>query len=568
MAGPITRHRDIESLETAAAWPGADRATVVTLAARLVAAGQDAEGYRYFQNMSDASGGQPLPLALAGFFQARLGDEVDKALAKLDAAASADLGLPQYVRGLALASLPADPDRAQQAVADLEFVLAVRDQFPPLLMRGVYQGLAAAYSALGQEDKAADAAERSGVPKYSARLMFGTDWGNAADGFRMTAPALLRPDPGVLVAQGYDFGDFAFITTSEGVIAVDAGTAEHRVRAALADAEFPEGTTITHVILTHSHFDHVGGIGALLGPDTRVIAQAGFPAEQEKQRHNYRPFRYFTGETGAGGPPVTPDRLIAEPTELTVGGTDLVLYPTAGGETGDALMVFLPASGLLFTGDVMMPYLGAPFFAEGSAEGLLETLRFIRDLRPRALIQGHPPLDDQFTVDAVEGLLVALGALREHVLDSIGHGRTLPAILDAALIPEALRDYPLAVVPYLVMRDNFAARLYHQHTGYWEADGHGLAPQSAAARAAALDLLAGGGEEPFVRAASVLIGQGDHALALEITEPGLLRYPASAELARLRQDALRGLVELHQQLDPFRLIAYAELAGLEIGPVR
>jgi glyoxylase-like metal-dependent hydrolase (beta-lactamase superfamily II) len=53
-------------------------------------------------------------------------------------------------------------------------------------------------------------------------------------------------------------------------------------------------------------------------------------------------------------------------------------------------MVYLPASGLLFTGDVRMLYLGAPFFTGGSAEGLLETLGFIRDLRPRALIQGHP----------------------------------------------------------------------------------------------------------------------------------------------------------------------------------
>ena len=322
------------------------------------------------------------------------------------------------------------------------------------------------------------------------------------------------------------------------------------------------------MILTHAHFDHVGGISALAGPDTTVIAQVGFPAEQDRQRGNHLPFRYFTGETGAGGPPVTPDRLIAEPTALSVGGTELVLYPTAGGETADALMVYLPASGLLFTGDVMMPYLGAPFFAEGSAEGLLETLRFLRGLGPRALIQGHPPLTDLFTVASLEGLQIALGALREHVLDGIGRGLTLPAILDAALLPEALRDHPLAVVPYLVMRDNFAARLYHQRTGYWEADGHGLAPASAAARAAALDLLAGGGEEPFVRAAGVLAGQGDHALALEIIEPGLLRYPASAALAQLRQDALRSLAELHPQLDPFRVFVYAELAGLEIGPVR
>ena len=70
-----------------------------------------------------------MPLALVGFFQAQAGDDVDAALARLDEAACADLGLPQYLRGLALASLPPEPVRAAQAVADLEVVLAVRDQF-------------------------------------------------------------------------------------------------------------------------------------------------------------------------------------------------------------------------------------------------------------------------------------------------------------------------------------------------------------------------------------------------------------------------------------------------------
>jgi hypothetical protein len=46
MTGPITRHRDIESLKTAARWPGADRNTTVILATRLAAARADGEGYR------------------------------------------------------------------------------------------------------------------------------------------------------------------------------------------------------------------------------------------------------------------------------------------------------------------------------------------------------------------------------------------------------------------------------------------------------------------------------------------------------------------------------------------
>ena len=75
MTGPITRHRDIESLKTAARWPGADRNTTVILATRLAAARADAEGYRYFSELAGARPGEALPLTLAGFFQARLGDD-------------------------------------------------------------------------------------------------------------------------------------------------------------------------------------------------------------------------------------------------------------------------------------------------------------------------------------------------------------------------------------------------------------------------------------------------------------------------------------------------------------
>ena len=177
-------------------------------------------------------------------------------------------------------------------------------------------------------------------------------------------------------------------------------------------------------------------------------------------------------------------------------------------------MVHLPASGLLFTGDVMMPYLGAPFWAEGSPEGLLETLRLIRDLQPRLLIHGHTPLTEVFTIEAINGLEAALTELHGVVLDAIRDGLT------------------------------------------------------AAGCAAALDLLAGEAEEPFVRAATTLIGQGDHALALDIITPGLLRHPASTALAGLRQTALHRLMERYQQTDPFRFLIYAELAGAEIGPVQ
>jgi glyoxylase-like metal-dependent hydrolase (beta-lactamase superfamily II) len=576
MSEQIVRDRSAESLKVAAGWPGADRATLVTLATVLAATGQDQEGQRFFGALAASQPDQVLPLALAGFFQVRAGDDIAAGVAKLDDAASRDLGPAQYYRGLALAGLPAEAGHAEQAIADLQFVLAVRDQFPSNMIRAVYHGLAAAYAAMGENDLAAKAAADSGLSEApaQARLEFGGGWTNAADGYHFTRPAIVEVAPGIHAARGYDFGDFAFVSTEAGIVAIDAGTAPHRVKAALADAGI-DAADVSHVILTHAHFDHAGGIAALNGPRTQVITQAGFPSELERQHANVVPFRSFTGEGagfGGGDADVTPpqtavDQAISARTEVTIGGTRFVLYPTSGGETGDALMVYLPASGVLFTGDVMMPYLGAPFFAEGSPDGLLEALKLITELEPRALVQGHTVLTEVFTVEAIPGLLAALTELRDQSLAAIRRGLPLTGVLAQRVLPEVLRDHPAAVPPYLVTREHFVQRLHHQHSGYWQPDGQGLEPVGPAERAAALDLLAGGNPEQFASAARTLLAQRDAALALEIVTAGLARHPEHDGLAKLRQQALYRLMERHQLQDPFRFLIYAELAGVEIGPV-
>jgi hypothetical protein len=92
-----------------------------------------------------------------------------------------------------------------------------------------------------------------------------------------------------------------------------------------------------------------------------------------------------------------------------------------------------PASGVLFAGDVLMPYVGVPFFAEGPPQGLLETLRFIRQLAPQQLIEGHTTLTENFIIEAVPGMEPALSALYQVTLASIGNNMALPYILDLVL---------------------------------------------------------------------------------------------------------------------------------------
>jgi Alkyl sulfatase dimerisation len=167
----------------------------------------------------------------------------------------------------------------------------------------------------------------------------------------------------------------------------------------------------------------------------------------------------------------------------------------------------------------------------------------------------------------VAGLEPALTELHRFALARIGDNVPLPHILDFGYLPASLQDHPAAVVPYLVTRDNFIARLYHQRTGYWQPDGQGLDPRSQEERAEALDLLAGGTAEPFITAAATLADQGDLALALEILDPGLLRHPDSSELADLRQAVLVRLMEQRELLDPFGFAVYAQLTRAELSPV-
>lgn len=575
---PIMRDLELEALEEAVRWPNAQVPTIVALVGRFIAGHRDQEAYLYFQERAKSRPEQPLFLALEGFFQARGAGRVsllqrtawvNEAVAKLDRAVAIEPGLPRYFRGLVLAELPRSFRKGEAAVADLEWVLQNKERFPHGLRRSVYRGLARAHTTLGHEAEAKRALERSGYSSLDPSLpLFTTDgWISAREGFRFRSPRLIEMAPRVFVAQGYDFADIAFVLTADGIVAIDAGTTEPNARAALAALRRVSSQPITHVILTHAHWDHIGGLAAFTGPGTQVIAQAKFADELRLMNETGVPFRYFFGGEGQRRYSAVPDRLVGARETLTVGGTELVLYPVRGGETEDALLVHLPGSDVLFVGDAFMPYFGAPFLPEGSPEGFFEMVALIRALSPRLLIHGHPPLTENFTVEALPGLEAALHELYQQTLRGLGEGRTLVEILHQSILPASLREHPNALLPYLVMRDNFIKRVHHQRSGYWKPDGEGMEVLAPKEWAAALNLLAGERESAFVRSAQTLLGQGDHVLALKLADVGLVSYPGSEALAILRRQALDGLRAKHQQLNPFKFIIYSEWAGAALVPV-
>ena len=568
----LTRNLALAELEQAVRLQNPSTVTIVALANQYLASGRDSDGHGYFCERSTQVPDRAAFGAFCGVFQVRMSstvpllkrkDWVRDGMAKLDQAAGTD-GLSRYLRGVVAAELPEGFGRAQQATEDLRWVLAQQAAFPPGIRRAAYVGLAHAYRTLGKPEESKQALAQAGTASSSPPLV--TDFSvNAQDGFRFTAPKLVEIAPSIYIARGYDFADIAFIVTTDQVVAIDAGTGEANARAALSAFRKVSDKPLRTVIVTHAHWDHIGGLKAYLGPDTQVVAQSRFAEELEIANRGGAPFRYFFGDSTPGRLELHPTRLVDKPESLTIGGTRFRLYPAHGGETTDALLVELPDSGTVFVGDVFMPYFGAPFAAEGSVEGLVDAIVLLRSLHPKLLIHGHTPLTENFKVKALEPLELGLRAVERDTLGALHDGLPLSEALGRNLVPAELAPYPDVIPAFLLMRENAVKRLYHQLTGYWKPDREGMEVFSQKEEAAALDLVADGDPERLARAGKSLNERGDFAMALRIAELGLTAHPSTSSLVAVRTRALEGL-RAKYQLSPFKFIVYSEAARTGLTP--
>src|SRR5207245_6804379 len=171
-----------------------------------------------------------------------------------------------------------------------------------------------------------------------------------------------------------------------------------------------------------------------------------------------------------------PHKTIDRRPELNIRETRLELMPVQGGETQDAMFINLPDQRVLFVGDFIMPYLGAPFVEEGDLQGLLDAIDIVVEKNPRYLLHGHEPLTRNFnSASMLAQLKIDLAWLREQVLTATRRGDERGAIHQANLIPPGLLNgQPDVYQPYLILREHVIDRLHDQNVGYWQPDLQGL----------------------------------------------------------------------------------------------
>ncbi len=344
------------------------------------------------------------------------------------------------------------------------------------------------------------------------------------------------------------------LTTDSGRIVVNTGMGFegplHRRVFDVADA-----APIGAVILTQGHFDHVGGIGCFLEEETDVIAQANFAswrADNERLeafRSRNAAFAWIDAILAAmahaeslGDGPTSrvrpePTTTFTERLDLTVGGRQLVLFSVPGGETTDALVIWLPDSRTALTGNLFGPLFGhVPNLVTmrgdryRDALAYVDSLDLVLDLGAQRLLTGHfAPVEGADRIaEEITAMRDATQWVHDRTVDGMNAGTDVHTLMRDVRVPDHLdvgEGYGRTSWNVRAIWETYAGWFHHRSTTeLYEVPPSAIAP----------DLVSLAGPDALAGAARERLGAGEAVAALHLTdivlavEPG---HTAAREVA-------------------------------------
>ncbi|MCK8642414.1 MBL fold metallo-hydrolase [Mycobacterium colombiense] len=291
------------------------------------------------------------------------------------------------------------------------------------------------------------------------------------------------------------------LTTDDGRIVVNTGMGfEGPVHRANYDAV--EATPIRYVILTQGHYDHVGGADSLRYPETKIVAQANWNTwrrdnellanfriansafawlEKTATSAAYTMQRFGKELPGQSAP--SPDIIVEDELDLTLGGRRLQLYATPGGETTDSLVIWLPDEGICLCGNVFGALFGhIPNLVTmrgdryRDASTVIDSIELVRSLGAEVLLTGHfGPITGAGHIDAeLTRLRDAVAYLHDETVAGMNAGKDVRALMREVVLPSALQvgeGYGKVSWDVRAIWENYAGWFHHRSTSELYADG-------------------------------------------------------------------------------------------------
>jgi glyoxylase-like metal-dependent hydrolase (beta-lactamase superfamily II) len=254
-----------------------------------------------------------------------------------------------------------------------------------------------------------------------------------------------------------DISNAYLVRTDDGDVLVNTGFMDNaeRNKALLAPARRGKLHTI---ILTQAHPDHYGGVPAFREAGTKVAAGQGF-VETWRFYMGLMPFsiprnRKLWGTTikrpanPIPPPEVRPDILVDRNFTFEQGGRRFELIATPGGETLDAIVVWMPAERVVFTGNLFGPvFLSMPNLCTirgdkpRSVVRYLDSLDRVRKLGAELLITGHgEPIRGAAEIRAgLDRMFAAVSYVNEATIAGMNEGRDVHTLMREIALPDDLK---------------------------------------------------------------------------------------------------------------------------------
>jgi glyoxylase-like metal-dependent hydrolase (beta-lactamase superfamily II) len=214
-----------------------------------------------------------------------------------------------------------------------------------------------------------------------------------------------------------------------GVVVVEAFGSDAGARWMAGEATRLTGRTPTHVVLTHYHGDHTGGLsGSVAGGEPDVLA-TGVTRDLVIERNGGPPSEVVRGAE-------TLDT--RRPTEIDLGDRSIIVVPRRG-HTDSDVTVEIPEAGVVFCGDLIWNGM-FPNYVDAAPTRLSQAVRVIRARGATTYVPGHGPLADTPAVDRYIGLLDDVeGAARR----AVEQGMTAEEAGGAYRLPAGLEEWTL-----------------------------------------------------------------------------------------------------------------------------